>query len=163
MACTATRKDIPTLCQNEKKRMPLTHKNLATRVLMTLFEEKLRLTDGTKGLEIFRYCDPEHRQAAGEGFSERASRPRRTHYKLRQMLVLYTTLMYVYPASLAKRPSRNVPVAFMITVAKTSKGLICTYSTATSQPLSFDAAEPNARNTPRLRLSRTQGSLISMG
>jgi len=37
-------------------------------------------------------------------------------------------LMYVYPESTAKSPSRYLPVNFRMTVAMTSSGLIWTYS-----------------------------------
>jgi hypothetical protein len=90
------------------------------------------LTYWPERLEILRHCDPKHRQAAEHLRS--GGDPRQfdlTHYKLRQMLVLYTIEMYVYPESLAKRPSWYFPVAFRMTVASTSKGFNCTYSAST--------------------------------
>ena len=57
---------MPILCQNEKKRIPFTQRNLAEprQVISKEAKAEQRLTDRSKGLEILRHADPEHRQTA---------------------------------------------------------------------------------------------------
>lgn len=55
---------MPTLCQNEKKRIPFTQTNLAEPGQVIPKALKQRLTDRSERFKVVRHAYPEHRQTA---------------------------------------------------------------------------------------------------